>query len=106
MALRVVLGACMFLMLSTVFCLADSLIITYQSGNTQIIPLDDSTQSITSLKYVSNVQSNNNSKNIPTNKSTFDEAVPIESYPKLNSKSSSEPDTKVKFKWAKPVGSQ
>lgn len=47
-----VLLAAVFIMLATRICHADTLVVTYNSGKTQTIILDESSQRISSWKFV------------------------------------------------------
>jgi len=106
MAFKLASISCLLCLLNSVPCYADSLIITYHSGKTQTILLDDSIQSISALKYESSARTNSHSENAPKNKTPSNDVVPEE--PSLNPVSQNNPESKakVKFKWANPVGNQ
>ncbi len=106
MNFRIAIIASLICLLSSVVCYSDSLIITYQSGKTQKILLDDSIQSINTLQYLSSAQADNNKDASSLKKPVLEESKPVQPDSKPETKSNPDTKAKFKFKWAKPLSGE
>ncbi len=106
MTFRIAIIASLICLLFSVVCYADSLVITYHSGKTQKVLLDDSIQSINTLQYLSSAQAENNKDASSLKKPGMEESKTVQPDSKPETKSNPDKKAKVKFKWAKPLSGE
>jgi hypothetical protein len=97
----VLIGVCCIFWVT--ICQADSIVITYGSGKTQTIPLDDSIQSISSLQYLHDQEPRKNNAAIPEIKPSPDAQTTEKPGLKPGVKGVPAANGKVKFRWADPL---
>jgi hypothetical protein len=96
------LAACILVLLTAVLCSADSLVITYRSGKTQTVVLDEPSTTINSWQFVGGTTAATQPQ--PTLQQDTAKTNPSEQ-PKDAAKTAEKaPDKKsnVRFKWAAP----
>jgi len=79
------------------------LIITYSSGKTQTIPLDDAIHSISSLQYLTSEGTRNNNGGGVESKPPQDAASVNKSGSNPPPKSKPASNGNIKFRWANPL---
>lgn len=105
-----ILSAIVLMLISTGICQADSLVITYRSGKTQTVVLDEPSQGINSWQFVSGAapqQQSIRAEDTPTSAKQEPLQEPQVSQPKNEIKATDKVQDKksgVRVKWnAKPI---
>jgi len=93
---------CICCLLTSICCYADSLIITYSSGKTQKIPLEDSIKAINTLQYLTSEQSQKPSDQVLELKPS-NEAMKGTTLGTATDNNKKPSNGNVKFRWANPI---
>ncbi|RII27427.1 MAG: hypothetical protein CXR30_15030 [Geobacter sp.] len=97
---------CFCLVFWSVCCKADTLIITYSSGKTQAVALDDSIQAVSSLKYLAGDGSETNVSGATETKAPQNAVTTPKPEAKPDVKVAPATKGKVKFRWAEPMSGE
>jgi hypothetical protein len=97
---------CICLVFWSVCCHADTLVITYSSGKTQAVNLDDSIKAISSLKYLAGDGTETDVTGAAETKAPQDAVSTPQSEAKPDVKTAPAAKGKVKFRWAEPMSGE
>jgi hypothetical protein len=96
--LNIVLSGVVIALFLGASCFADSLVITYRSGNTQVVPLEESAEAVKGLQYLKDIPLQQEGEKAAPQKPVSEKPAK----PQEEKKTSPNDKSNVRFKWGSP----